>query len=190
MSAGLTAAVRLHEVSAAEEALGALQEAAAARQRADGVVERLRAAAAKAAAGAEDAVLRELTDCAKEAEKPLKVHRCVERRSHRTGRSFRASSAGANSCKQPSNLAGGRWRVRASGGEARRGYASAAARGAGLLAPHARGGAGEAPGPRGHRGGLDFGAGPYGSPRRGTRLEPTPVIREIASCSKPARDSD
>jgi len=73
----LTAIVRHHEVSAAEEALGALQEAAAARQRADRAVERLRAAAAKAAAGAEDAVLRELADCAKEAEKPLKARRGV-----------------------------------------------------------------------------------------------------------------
>ena len=178
MSTALTVVVRHHEVSAAEEALGALQEAAAARQRADRAVERLRAAAAKAAAGAEDAVLRELTDCAKEAEKPLKVHRCVKRRSHRTDRSLRASSAGANSCKQPSKLAGGRWRARASGGKARRGYASAAARGAGLLAPHARGGAGGAAGPRGHRGGQDPGAGPHASHRRGTRLE----ARKIASC--------
>ena len=77
MSTALTVVVRHHEVSAAEEALGALQEAAAARQRADRAVERLRAAAAKAAAGAEDAVLRELADCAKEAEKPLKARRGV-----------------------------------------------------------------------------------------------------------------
>ena len=77
VSTALTAIVRHHEVSAAEEALGALQEAAAARQRADRAVERLRAAAAKAAAGAEDAVLRELADCAKEAEKPLKARRGV-----------------------------------------------------------------------------------------------------------------
>ena len=182
MGTALTAIVRHHEVSAAEEALGALQETAAARLRAARAVERLRAAA-KAAAGAKDAVQRrfadrELADCAKEAEKPLKVHRCVELRSHRTDRSLRASSAGANSCKQPSNLAGGRWRARASGGEARRGYAGAAARGAGLRAPHARGGAGGAAGPRGHRGGQDLGAGPHSSPRRGTRLE----AMKIASC--------
>ena len=86
VSTVLTAVVHHHEVSAAEEALGALQEAGAARQRADRAVERLRAAAAKAAAtvaataaGAEDAALRELADCAKEAEKPLKVRRGVER---------------------------------------------------------------------------------------------------------------
>ena len=88
MSTGLIAAVRHHEVSAAEEALGALQEAAAARQRADRAVERLRVAAAKAASGAENAVLRELADCAKEAEKPLKVRGDVERRYHRTDRSL------------------------------------------------------------------------------------------------------
>ena len=87
MSTALIAVVRHHEVSAAEEALGALQEAAAARQRADRAVERLRAAAAKAAAGAEDAVLRELADCAKEAEKPLKARRGVERRARITDRS-------------------------------------------------------------------------------------------------------
>ena len=79
MSTALTAIVRHHEVSAAEEALGALREAAAARQRADRAVGRLRVAVAKAAAGAEDALLRELADCAKEAEKPLKARRGVER---------------------------------------------------------------------------------------------------------------
>ena len=178
VSTALTAIVRHHEVSAAEEALGALQEAGAAWQRADRAVERLRAAAAKAAAGAEDAVLRKLADCAKEAEKPLKVRRGVERRNHRTDRSLRASSAGPTSCQQPSKLGRGRWRARASGGEARRGYAGAAARGAKLRGPHESGGAAGAAGSRGHRGGQDSGAGPHASPRRGTRLE----ARRTALC--------
>ena len=67
--------VRGHEVSAAEEALVALQDAASARLRADRAVERLCGAAAKVAKAAGDAAFDELAGCAKEAENPLKARR-------------------------------------------------------------------------------------------------------------------